>query len=71
MCSSVVFELAEEKKRPQKSKVFAASFSTKTHVYFDSIISFIGLKVNLFPTVKRPYAASLSYHRAIRHILLD
>jgi hypothetical protein len=58
MCSSIVFELVEEKKDRKNKKVFCSLLnSTKTHVYFDMIIAATGLKVNLFPTVKSLSAA--------------
>jgi hypothetical protein len=52
MCSSIVFELVEEKKDRKNQKFLQPPYSTKTHVYFALIIAAIGLKVNLFPTVK-------------------
>jgi hypothetical protein len=52
MCSSVVFELVEEKKDRKNQKFLQPPYSTKTHVYFVMIIASIALKVNLFPTVK-------------------
>jgi hypothetical protein len=52
MCSSIVFELVEEKKDRKNQKFLQPPYSTKTHVYFALMIAAIGLKVNLFPTVK-------------------